>query len=148
MQAYGEDKYHEHMELLQKIVELGYSHVVEVARDERTVIVGYVLVHYIPNCRIPPVYKNYDVSCKSDSLFIHDYVVHPSYQRTGISRMFWEYLISKFKETCSYKTITAVSLPGAAKFWNKNGFIRVLCPVEGLIESYHKDAHLMVHWRQ
>jgi GNAT superfamily N-acetyltransferase len=135
------DILHEPLDMFKQIVDIGLSYLIELVDTNE--VVGYALVHYLSDPKNVPVLGDFD-STKSSSIFIHDCVVHPRYQKTGLAYMFLSYV----KEHLEYTTITIVALSTATKLWKNNGFVPVFCDNLSAVESYGKDASVMMCWKQ
>ena len=133
-------KYHEDITLIRNIIGYNMSYVVETGcRGEG--IIGYALIHRIPNSLSPPELGRVEDCPLSEALCIHDFVIAQDAQRKGVGHMFLRYLIA----TLEYKSITIVALPQAIPFWEKNKFVPVyLEDVQSYGESYGEHAQTML----
>lgn len=136
--TYNDAKYHESIDKILDIITIGTSFIIEYNKE----IIGYCLIHYLNNINNPPKCKEYDTVI-TDNLYIHDFVIIPKYQKTGISYKFAEFILNYYKN--KVLNITLISLPNAIQFWKNNKFIELQKISDEILYTYDPSSIYMVY---
>lgn len=132
--------------IFKKIIEQDMSYVVFDSLDNQSVV-GYALVHRIPDKHAPPG-LNTDILNAGDAwnarnawnghVFIHGLSVAPEWQGKGLASTMVDEIMDRASEA---KSVSLFSVQDSQKFWEKHGFTEVEEESRTpWINSYGEDA--------
>jgi GNAT superfamily N-acetyltransferase len=136
--------------VFRKIIEQDMSYIVFDSLDNQSVV-GYALVHRIPNKYAPPdlnttMLDTSDVEVWNvwkGHIFIHDVSVAPEWRGKGLASTMVYEIIDRASEA---KSISLISVQDSQKFWEKHGFTKVNEDTQApWINSYGEDAVHMTY---
>ena len=101
-------------------------------------IVGYMLMHYLPDDQPPPLNTPCCKCSEQENIFIHDILVSNEFRGKGIAQTMIE---QAFKDHSS-AIFSLISLPDAIVFWEKVGF-KLTYKYEDIVATYGPgSAHM------